>query len=258
MMTGLANDLVERSDAGFVATLTLNRPDKGNALSEAMLAALAERIAEVDGDDRVRVVVLAANGKIFCGGHDLAEMRSHEDRTYFEDLFARCTRVMLAIRRSRKPFVARVHGAAVAAGCQLVATCDLAYAADTARFGVNGINLGLFCSTPSVAVSRTILPKQALDLLFTGRLIDAKRAAELGLINAAVSVDQLDAAIADAARLIAEKPPEAIALGKDAFYAQGELDIAEAYAFTGERMAENMGFPATRALIDGFVAGRRK
>ena len=257
-MSGLANDLVQRSDAGPVATLTLNRPDKGNALSEAMLAALSERILEVDRDDGVRVVVLAANGKIFCGGHDLAEMRSHEDQGYFEDLFARCTRMMLSIRQSRKPFIARVHGAAVAAGCQLVATCDLAYAADSARFGVNGINLGLFCSTPSVAVSRTILPKQALDLLFTGRLVDARRAEEIGLINQAVPAGELDATVAEAARLIADKLPEAIALGKDAFYAQGELDLADAYALAGQRMAENMAFQETRDLIDGFVAGRRK
>jgi enoyl-CoA hydratase/carnithine racemase len=257
-MNMLANDLVRREDVGPVATLTLNRPDKGNALSEAMLAALSERIAEVGRDDGVRVVVLAANGRIFCGGHDLAEMRTHEDQGYFEDLFARCTRMMLSIRQSPKPFIAKVQGAAVAAGCQLVATCDLAYAADTARFGVNGINLGLFCSTPSVAVSRTILPKQALDLLFTGRLVDAGRAAELGLVNAAVPADQLDAAVAETAGLIADKVPEAIALGKDAFYAQSELDVAGAYALAGQRMAENMGFRATQALIDGFVAQRRK
>jgi enoyl-CoA hydratase/carnithine racemase len=257
-MNMLANDLVRREDAGPVATLTLNRPDKGNALSEAMLAALSERIAEVDRDDGVRVVVLAANGKIFCGGHDLAEMRTHEDQGYFEDLFARCTRMMLSIRQSPKPFIAKVQGAAVAAGCQLVATCDLAYAAETARFGVNGINLGLFCSTPSVAVSRTILPKQALDLLFTGRLVDARRAAELGLVNAAVPADRLDAAVSETAGLIADKVPEAIALGKDAFYAQSGLDVAEAYALTGQRMAENMGFQATKDLIDGFVAQRRK
>ena len=202
--------------------------------------------------------MLAANGKIFCGGHDLAEMRSHEDQGYFEDLFARCTRMMLAIRQSRKPFIARVHGAAVAAGCQLVATCDLAYAADSARFGVNGINLGLFCSTPSVAVSRTILPKQALDLLLTGRLIDATRAAELGLINGAVPMADLDATVAESARLVAEKLPAAIALGKEAFYAQSELDVAEAYQLTGRRMAENMSFGETKALIDGFVQARKK
>ena len=258
MMTDLANDLVQRSDAGAVATLTLNRPDKGNALSEAMLAALGERIAEAERDESVRVVVLAANGKIFCGGHDLAEMRSHEEEGYFVDLFARCTRVMLAIRQSPKPFIARVQGAAVAAGCQLVATCDLAYAADTARFGVNGINLGLFCSTPAVAVSRAILPKQALDLLFTGRLIEAKRAAELGLINGAVPMADLDATVAESARLVAEKLPAAIALGKEAFYAQSELNVAEAYQLTGRRMAENMSFGETKALIDGFVQARKK
>jgi enoyl-CoA hydratase/carnithine racemase len=257
-MTAIPNDLVIREDKGPVATLTLNRPDKANALSEAMLGALEERIAEVDRDDAIRVVVLAAKGKVFSAGHDLGEMRSRDDKAYFEDLFARCSRMMLSIRASRKPFVARVQGAAVAAGCQLVATCDLAYAADTARFGVSGINVGLFCSTPSVAVSRTIRPKQTLDLLFTGRLISAARAAEIGLINAAVPAAELDAAVAETAGLIAAQLPEAISLGKDAFYRQVELDIADAYAVTGERMAENMGFPGTKKLIDAFLNGRTR
>ena len=254
-MTALANDLVPRTDSGAVATLTLNRPDKGNALSEAMLAALGERIAEVSADPAIRVVILAANGKIFCAGHDLREMRGHDDRAYFEDLFDRCTRVMEAIRTSPKPFIAQVHGAAVAAGCQLVASCDLAYAAESARFGLSGINLGLFCSTPSVAVSRTINRKQALDLLLTGRLIGAARAAEIGLINAAVPAGELDAAVGEAAGLIAAKLPAAIGLGKDVFYRQAEMDVASAYGLANRRMADNMDFTETQELIDGFLAG---
>jgi enoyl-CoA hydratase/carnithine racemase len=249
----LSNDLVLLAVADGVATLTLNRPDKGNALSREMMDALEDRLLEADADPAVRVIVLAANGKIFCAGHDLAEMRSHENKDFHEELFARCSAMMATIRRV-KPVIARVHGAAVAAGCQLVATCDLAYAVETAKFGVNGINLGLFCSTPSVALSRAVHPKQAMDLLLTGRLIAAPRAAEIGLINAAVPADGLDAAVGEAARLIAAKVPAAIGIGKDLFWRQLELDVGEAYALAGERMAENMGLDDTRALIDGFVA----
>jgi enoyl-CoA hydratase/carnithine racemase len=249
----LSNDLVLLAVADGVATLTLNRPDKGNALSREMMDALEDRLLEADADPAVRVIVLAANGKIFCAGHDLAEMRSHENKDFHEGLFARCSAMMATIRRV-KPVIARVHGAAVAAGCQLVATCDLAYAVETAKFGVNGINLGLFCSTPSVALSRAVHPKQAMDLLLTGRLIAAPRAAEIGLINAAVLADGLDAAVGEAARLIAAKVPAAIGIGKDLFWRQLELDVGEAYALAGERMAENMGLDDTRALIDGFVA----
>lgn len=254
-MTDRANDLVLRSDRGAVAELTLNRPDKGNALSEAMIAALAERIREAGADDAVRVIVLGAAGRIFCAGHDLAEMRAHSDKGYFDDLFARCSDLMLSVRACPKPVIARVQGAAVAAGCQLVATADLAIAVDTAKFGVSGINLGLFCSTPSVAVSRAVSRKQALDLLFTGRLIDAARAAEIGLINRAVRAEDLDSAVAETADLIAAKLPAATALGKDLFYRQAELDMEEAYALAGERMAENMTFAETQTLIDAFLAG---
>ena len=162
------------------------------------------------------------------------------------------SRMMLAIRSCPKPVIAKVQGAAVAAGCQLVATCDLAYAADTARFGVSGINLGLFCSTPSVALSRAIPRKQALDLLLTGRLIGAERAAEIGLINAAVPAAELDQVTAETAEMLAAKLPPATALGKELFYRQLEMNLADAYALAGERMAENMGFADTRALVDGF------
>lgn len=252
-MTALPNDLVLRRDATRVATLTLNRPDKGNALSEGMIEALQERIRELGEDEAIRVVVLAAKGGIFCAGHDLAEMRRHDDKPYFEALFARCSTMMMAIRTCPKPVIAKVQGAAVAAGCQLVATCDLAYAADTARFGVSGINLGLFCSTPSVALSRSVGPKQALDLLLTGRLIGAARATEIGLITAALPPEELDAKVAETAELIAEKLPEAVRLGKELFYRQSRMDLPDAYALAGERMAENMGYPETAERIRGFL-----
>lgn len=252
-MTDLPNDLVLRHDTNRVATLTLNRPDKGNALSEGMIGALEERIRELSRDEAIRVVVLAANGRIFCAGHDLAEMRRHDDKPYFEALFARCSNMMMAIRACPQPVIAKVQGAAVAAGCQLVATCDLAYAADTARFGVSGINLGLFCSTPSVALSRAVQPKQALDLLLTGRLIDAARAAEIGLISAVVSAGELDAQVAETAELIAGKVPEAVRLGKELFYRQSRMDLPDAYALAGERMAENMGYPETAERIRAFL-----
>lgn len=252
-MPQLSNELVRREASAGIVTLTLDNPDRGNALSEAMIDALEARIAEVAGDAEARVVILAANGRIFCAGHDLREMRQHEDTAWFEDLFARCSRLMQAIRSCPQPVIARVRGAAVAAGCQLVATCDLAYAADTARFGVSGINLGLFCSTPSVALSRVVPPRQALELLLTGRLVGAARAAEMGLINAAVADDALDATVADIAGSIAAKLPEATILGKDLFYRQLPMDVDAAYALSGRRMAENMGFPGTCAGIDAFL-----
>ena len=252
-MAALSNDLVLRDDANAIATLTLNRPDKSNALSEGMIDALEERIREVVADPSIRVIVLAANGKNFCAGHDLAEMSSHDDKVYFETLFARCSRMMIAVRSCPRPVIAKVQGAAVAAGCQLVATCDLAYAAETARFGVSGINLGLFCSTPSVALSRSVTRKEALELLLTGNLIGAVRAAEIGLVNAAVPDSDLDAAVAEAARTIATKVPDAISLGKDLFYRQLEMNLPEAYALAGERMAENMGYPATKDTINAFL-----
>lgn len=253
-MTG-DDALVLASAADGVATLTLNRPDKANVLSAAMMDALEDALLAADADPDVRVIVLAARGRIFCAGHDLAEMRAHDDEARHAALFARCSRMMATVRRV-KPVIARVQGAAVAAGCQLVATADLAYAVEGAKFGVNGIDLGLFCSTPSVALSRAVAPKRALELLLTGQLIPATRAAEIGLVNAAVSADRLDAVVAEAAAVIAAKLPAAIDLGKDLFYRQLQCDLDEAYALAGERMAANLADPDTRALIDAFVAKR--
>ncbi len=244
------------TDSDGITTLTLNRTETANTLSEAMLKSLEVALHKADSDEATRVIVIAAAGKIFCAGHDLAEMRQHEDKTYFDTLFARCSKLMLSIRHARKPVIAKVKGAAVAAGCQLVASCDLAYAADHAKFGVNGINLGLFCSTPAVALSRAVQPRQALELLLTGDLITAKRAAELGLINAAFPADQLDAHVMKVATAIAAKQPDAIALGKRLFWQQLQLDEAAAYAKASNCMAENIGLTETQKRIDGFLAKR--
>ncbi len=243
--------LIESSDG--ITTITLARADHANTLNEAMIAAFAETLAKADADAATRVIVIAAEGKIFCAGHDLAEMRQHEDEAYFDALFARCSNMMLSIRRAQKPVIAKVQGAAVAAGCQLVASCDLAYAADHTKFGVNGINLGLFCSTPSVALSRAVQPRQALELLLTGNLITAKRAAELGLINAALPAEQLDAHVMKVAATIAAKQPDATALGKRLFWQQLGLDEAAAYAKASSCMAENIGWAETQKRIDGFL-----
>lgn len=250
-----ANDYVLLDIADHVATLTLNRPDKANALSEEMMDALEAQLHAADADANVRVIVIAARGKIFCGGHDLAQMRAHEDDAYFSALFARCSTLMGAIRNARKPVIAKVQGAAVAAGCQLVATCDLAYAAEHAKFGVNGINLGLFCSTPSVALSRAVQPRQALELLLTGKLVSAPRAVELGLLNGAVPAGELDATVAASAQAIAAKSPEAIELGKDLFWLQLGLSEVDAYKTASARMVDNIAFKDTQSMIDAFVKG---
>jgi enoyl-CoA hydratase/carnithine racemase len=249
----MSNALVRSVVDGPIARLTLCDPAHANVLSEAMMAALGEALAAAAVDERVRVVVLAAEGRIFCAGHDLGELRAGDDAAAHEALFARCSALMMAIVSCRAPVIARVQGAAVAAGCQLVASCDLAYAADTARFAVSGINLGLFCTTPGVALGRAVGRKAAAEMLLTGRFVSAARAAELGLINAAVPATELDAAVDAAAAEIASKPPEAIALGKAAFRRQMEAPLADAYALAGRAMAENLAFESAKAGIDGFL-----
>jgi enoyl-CoA hydratase/carnithine racemase len=247
---------LHQSTANGVTTITLARAEAANALSEAMLHSLELALNQSVGDDATRVIIIAAEGKIFCAGHDLAEMRQHQNKTYFDTLFARCSKLMLSIRHAPKPVIAKVQGAAVAAGCQLVASCDLAYAADHAKFGVNGINLGLFCSTPAVPLSRAIPPRQALELLLTGDLISAARAAELGLINAALPADQLDAHVAKVAANIAAKQQEAVTLGKNLFWQQLGLREEEAYGQASNCMANNIGLVETQKRIDGFLAKR--
>ena len=253
MTAARPNALVLRQSDGAVLRLTLNDADRANVLSRTMIEALHEALAQAGADTDVRVIILAAAGRIFCAGHDLSELRAGDDKAAHEALFARCSALMMAIVASPKPVIARVQGAAVAAGCQLVASCDLAYAAQGARFAVSGIDLGLFCSTPSVALSRVVGRKAALEMLLTGRFVEAREAAELGLINRAAPPVDLDRIVDEAAAAIAAKPPEAVALGKALFARQAQMGLADAYGLAGERMAENLGFDCARSGIDGFL-----
>ncbi|MFT4103493.1 MAG: enoyl-CoA hydratase [Burkholderiaceae bacterium] len=241
---------------GPVARLTLNRPRQYNVLSEAMLDALQAALAGLAADPAVRVVVLGAAGKAFCAGHDLGEMRADPRIDYYQWLFARCTKVMMAIQRMPQVVIARVQGLATAAGCQLVAMCDLAVAADDARFAVSGINVGLFCATPSVALSRNVSRKQAFEMLVTGEFIDAARAVERGLVNHAVPAAELDQAIAALAATICAKPAPAIAAGKGLFYRQLEMGIEAAYQAAGRTMACNMVEPCAQEGVQAFVEKR--
>jgi enoyl-CoA hydratase/carnithine racemase len=249
--------LVLRQDEAGVATLTLNRPKQYNALSQAMLGALQAALDAVAADKSVRVVVIAGAGPAFCAGHDLKEMRAHADPAFHQALFAQCGRVMLTINRLPQPAIARVHGIATAAGCQLVAACDLAVASDNARFATSGINVGLFCSTPGVALSRNLGRKQALELLLTGDFIDAPTALRQGLINRVTPLDQLDATVWQLADSICSKSPLAIAMGKELFYRQLEMGLEEAYACASQAMACNMNSEDAREGIDAFIAKRK-
>ncbi len=249
--------LVLRQDEAGVATLTLNRPKQYNALSQAMLEALQAVLDTVAVDKTVRVVVIAGAGPAFCAGHDLKEMRAQTDPAFHHALFAQCVRVMLTINRLPQPVIARVHGIATAAGCQLVAACDLAVAADNARFATSGINVGLFCATPGVALSRNLSRKQALELLLTGEFIDAPTALRQGLVNRIAPLDQLDAAIGQLADSICNKSPLAIAMGKELFYQQLEMGLEKAYARASAVMACNMNSEDAREGIDAFIAKRK-
>ncbi|MEX3939584.1 enoyl-CoA hydratase [Paraburkholderia sp. BR10937] len=233
-----------------VVRLTLNRPDAFNALSEALIDALQGELAALAQSD-ARVVVIAAAGRAFCAGHDLREMRAAPSHEYYAKLFERCSKMMLAIQKMPQPVIARVQGVATAAGCQLVAMCDLAVAADSARFAVSGINLGLFCSTPAVPLSRNVSRKAAFEMLMTGEFIDAQKALREGLVNRVVPADELDAAATALAASICAKPREAVAAGKGLFYRQLEMGIDAAYQLAGQTMACNM---MTDPALDGVQA----
>ncbi|EPX79127.1 enoyl-CoA hydratase [Litoreibacter arenae] len=253
--------LVLRNDDGAVARLTLNNPAKLNALSDAMLAALHSALDEVAGDPNIRVVILDGAGKVFCAGHDLKEMQAARNgkdggRAAWLHLFERCSAVMARIQSLPQPVIAQAHGIATAAGCQLVATCDLAVAAEGTKFGVNGVNIGLFCSTPMVALSRNIHRKQAFEMLTTGEFIDAYRARELGLVNRVAKSD-LAAETLEFAHTIAAKLGSAVRIGKQAFYEQAQMPVAEAYAYTGEVMAVNMALEDTDEGITAFLEKRK-
>ncbi len=253
--------ILNRRDADGIAHLTLNAPERLNALSDAMLAALQGALDDIAEDRQIRVVILSGNGKAFCAGHDLHEMtqgRQAEDggAAYFKDLFDRCAAMMMRIQSIPQPVIAQVHGIATAAGCQLVATCDMAVAAEGTRFGVNGVNIGLFCSTPMVALSRAIPRKQALEMLTTGSFIEAGRAAELGLINRVVPEDALAEETNALARAVADKLAVAVRFGKPAFYAQAQMPLEQAYAYTGEVMVANMLNADTKEGINAFLEKR--
>lgn len=249
--------IVQREDRDGVTHLRLNRPLQFNALSEAMLDALLREIDAIQRDPGVRCVVLAGAGKAFCAGHDLREMREQPRLDYYQSLFARCSQVMQGLQALPVPVIARVHGIATAAGCQLVASCDLAIAGLSARFAVSGINVGLFCSTPAVALSRNVSPKRAFDLLVTGRFIEAATAADWGLVNKAVPDDELDNVVASKAAEILGKSPTAVHYGKAMFYRQRQMALSDAYAYAGDVMARNMMEEDACEGIDAFLEKRR-
>ena len=247
--------LLTSRDGRGVVTLTMNRPANFNALSEEMLQALQQAFDRLAADESARVVVLAAAGKAFCPGHNLKEMIEKPSLAYYQGLFAQCSRVMLSILKLPVPVIARVQGIATAAGCQLVAQCDLAVASNEARFAVSGVNYGLFCSTPSVPLLRNIPTKQAMEMLVTGEFISAAQALERGLINRAVPPDRLDAEIEKLVASILEKPRAAVALGKDLFYRQREMGIEAAYQLANQTMAVNM---MNECALEGFTAFTEK
>ena len=249
--------VIESRDGRGVVTLTMNRAASFNALSEEMLGALQGALDRLAGDPSIRVVVLAGEGKAFCPGHNLKEMIAQPSLAYYQSLFDQCSRVMLGILRLPVPVIARVHGIATAAGCQLVAQCDLAVASSEARFAVSGVNLGLFCSTPSVPLLRNMAPKHAMEMLVTGDFISAQQAMERGLINRVAAPDQLDAEVEKLVASIVAKPRAAIAMGKEFFYRQREMGIEAAYQLGGQTMAVNMMDACAQEGVTAFTEKRK-
>jgi enoyl-CoA hydratase/carnithine racemase len=254
---GLEPLLIEARSAEGVVTLTLNRPAQFNSLSEEMLAALQAAFDRLGADAGARVIVIAAAGKAFCAGHDLKQMKANARQEYYEKLFADCARLMLTLQRVPQPVIARVHGIATAAGCQLVATCDLAVAAEGARFGVNGIDVGLFCASPSVALARNVGRKEAFEMLVTGEFIDAATARARGLVNRVVPAVELDAEVKRLADAIVAKPAVAIGMGKGLFYRQLEMGVDAAYQLAGQTMACNMIDEVAQEGVAAFMEKRK-
>lgn len=244
-----------RTEQG-VHILELNTPEAFNVLSEGMMAEMRAVVEQVENDAQSRALVIRAAGKAFCAGHDLRQMRAHPSQAYYQKLFAECARLMLSLQALPVPVIARVQGVATAAGCQLVAQCDLAVAARSARFGVNGIDLGLFCATPSVALSRNIGSKASLHMLMTGDFISAEQALQHGLLNEVVEADELDAAIERLLSRLLAKPRLALAMGKRMFYAQREMGMAAAYQLAGQSMACNMAHDVAQEGVQAFIEKR--
>jgi enoyl-CoA hydratase/carnithine racemase len=249
-------DMLLRHDSDNVAILTLNRPAARNALSIGLMQALDEELAAIGEDPTIHAVIIGANGSAFCAGHDLREIRGTPTRANYQALFALCSRLMQRIVRLPKPVIARVQGIATAAGCQLVASADIAVAADTARFATPGVDIGLFCSTPMVALSRAVGRKAAMEMLLTGDMVSADRARDIGLINRVVPAAELDGATLALARQIAAKSPLTVAIGKEAFYRQAEMDLSAAYDYASEVMTRNMLAHDAAEGIDAFLAKR--
>jgi enoyl-CoA hydratase/carnithine racemase len=247
-----------RDDAAGITTLTLNRPESRNSLSQGLLDSLLTELRSLADDETARVVIIAGAGPAFCAGHDLKELRAAGyGCSYTEPLFAQCAAVMQAIVRLPKPVIAQVHGVATAAGCQLVASCDLAVAAEDARFATPGVSIGLFCSTPMVALSRNVGHKAAMKMLLTGELIDAATALQFGLINEIVPADELAARTRALARQLAARSPLTLALGKEAFYRQAEMPLAEAYSYAAQVMVTNLQADDAREGIGAFLDKRK-
>ena len=250
--------LVERIDDGAISRLLLNQPSRLNVLSDDLLNTLQEELSSVGKSKNIRCLIISGAGNGFCAGHDLKEMTNKRQNpdggvAYFRDLFVRCSKMMTTIRSLPQPVIAQVHGIATAAGCQLVASCDLAVADDSARFGVNGVNIGLFCSTPMVALTRAVGRKKAFEMLVTGQFIEAKEAKEIGLINKISEVGQLEKTTNELALQITSKLGDAVKIGKEAFYKQSEMNLKDAYDYTGAVMAENMMFEQTKKGINLFL-----
>jgi enoyl-CoA hydratase/carnithine racemase len=248
--------LLLREDRDGIATLTLNRPQQMNLLTSAMLNALQLQLEEISKSRDVRVVVLAANGKGFCAGHDLKEIRELREQPKIAELFAKCSAMMMSLQGLPQPVIAKVQGAAAAAGCQLVAQCDLAVAAETAKFVTSGVTWGFFCSTPGVAIGRNLQRKHAMEMLLTGEPIDARRALEWGLVNRVVPADQLDAEVLRLAATIAAKPPGTVSAGKRAFYLQMDMDLTRAYELAGEVIASSFAHAEGQAGMEAFIEKR--
>ena len=250
------SDLILQSVEGGVATLTLNRPTARNALSRPLMADFQANLDEIAENEEIKVVVIAGMGQAFCAGHDLKEIRSNNRREIFDGLLAQCSTLMTSIVRLPKPVIARVHGIATAAGCQLVASCDMAIASENATFATPGVNIGLFCSTPMVAVSRTVPRKQTMEMLLTGEEISANTAKDFGLVNKVVPAKELELVTSDLASKIASKSPLTLRVGKEAFYRQLEMDLDSAYRYTSEVMAQNMMAADAQEGIDAFMQKR--
>ena len=255
--TQTVTQFVLRKDTNGIAEITLNRPKQYNALSMPMLTAIIDTLAAIEKDESIKVVILSAAGKAFCPGHDLKEIRAHRNRSFGDALFGKCTEMMLKIRNLRQPVIAKVQGVATAAGCQLVATCDLAIAAEHAKFATSGINYGIYCSTPAVPLSRALQPKKALEMLLTGEFIGSEKAEREGLINKVVPADELDSAVWQMAQTIAQKAPDALKIGKSMFYEQLSMDIEAAYAYASDKIVCNILEPDAKEGLDAFAEKRK-